>query len=121
MTEDKGKVAVERGPIGYCAEWPDNPFNIHSVLVNRTPSFNVLEKPELWKGINQIETQAQSLSYDQEGKLKVKDVNLTLIPYYAWAHRGEGDMRVWLPIEVNATAILPQANVFWEENGFFEN
>ena len=33
----------------------------------------------------------------------VKDRMLTLIPYYAWAHRGTGNMAVWLPDEVNAT------------------
>ncbi|MCE8951328.1 glycoside hydrolase family 127 protein [Bacteroides thetaiotaomicron] len=118
---DHGRVAVERGPIVYCAEWPDNRFNVHSILLNQHPQFKVTDKPELLYGIRQITTDAQALSYDKTGKLVTKDVELTLIPYYAWAHRGEGDMEVWLPIDVSATSAQPQEAGKWEDNGFFKN
>lgn len=100
---DRGRVSVERGPIVYCAEWPDNDFDVLSVLMNRTPKFEVVEKPDLLYGINQIKTQAQTLEYDESGRLVAKDHTLTMIPYYAWAHRGAGNMAVWLPNEVSAT------------------
>lgn len=118
---DHGRVAVERGPIVYCAEWPDNRFNVHSILLNQHPQFKVTDKPELLYGIRQITTDAQALSYDKAGKLVTKDVELTLIPYYAWAHRGEGDMEVWLSIDVSATSAQPQEAGQWEDNGFFKN
>ena len=118
---DHGRVAVERGPIVYCAEWPDNRFNVHSILLNQHPQFKVTDKPELLYGIRQITTDAQALSYDKAGKLVTKDVELTLIPYYAWAHRGEGDMEVWLSIDVSATSAQPQEAGKWEDNGFFKN
>ena len=118
---DHGRVAVERGPIVYCAEWPDNRFNVHSILLNQHPQFKVTDKPELLYGIRQITTDAQALSYDKAGKLVTKDVELTLIPYYSWAHRGEGDMEVWLPIDVSATSAQPQKAGQWEDNGFFKN
>lgn len=118
---DHGRVAVECGPIVYCAEWPDNRFNVHSILLNQHPQFKVTDKPELLYGIRQITTDAQALSYDKAGKLVTKDVELTLIPYYAWAHRGEGDMEVWLPIDVSATSTQPQEAGQWEDNGFFKN
>ena len=51
---DHGRVAVERGPIVYCAEWPDNRFNVHSILLNQHPQFKVTDKPELLYGIRQI-------------------------------------------------------------------
>lgn len=101
VAADRGRVAVERGPVVYCAEWPDNDFNVHTLLMNRRPELRVVERPELLYGLNQIVTDAQALSYDKAGKLAVKDVKLTLIPYYAWAHRGEGDMEVWLPSHAN--------------------
>ena len=86
------------------------------------PSGNkVTDKPELLYGIRQITTDAQALSYDKAGKLVTKDVELTLIPYYAWAHRGEGDMEVWLPIDVSATSAQPQEAAQWEDNGFLKN
>ena len=121
VAADRGRVAVERGPVVYCAEWPDNDFNVHTLLMNRRPELRVVERPELLYGLNQIVTDAQALSYDKAGKLAVKDVKLTLIPYYAWAHRGEGDMEVWLPMEVNATYAQRQIGVKWKDNGFFNN
>jgi DUF1680 family protein len=99
---DSGRIAVERGPIVYCAEWPDNDFSIRSFLMSENPKFNVLNKPEMLYGINMLQTQGQSLFYDKDGLLQTKQVNITLIPYYAWAHRGDGEMTVWLPRDVCA-------------------
>jgi DUF1680 family protein len=100
---DRGKVAIECGPLVYCAEWPDNDFNIFSIILNRKPEFRVESKPELLYGINTIQTDAQALSYNADGKLLTKDVKLNLIPYYAWAHRGSGDMAVWLSNDLSST------------------
>lgn len=121
VAADRGRVAVECGPIVYCAEWPDNDFNVHNILLNQHPSFQVVNNPDLLYGICEITTDAQALSYDAAGRLIVKDVKLTLIPYYAWAHRGEGDMEVWLPIEVGASSAQPQKVVEQEDNGFFNH
>ena len=84
---DRGRIAVERGPIVYCAEWPDNDFDVLSVLVNRHPHFKVEEDREMLYGINKLVTDAQALKYGDDGRLAADDVKLTLIPYYAWAPR----------------------------------
>ena len=103
VAADRGRVAVERGPLVYCAEWPDNSFDIMSVLLNRNPQFDTVEEPDFLCGLTEIKTKAQTLGYDGSGKLVAEDVELTLIPYYAWAHRGAGNMAVWLPQSVSAT------------------
>lgn len=103
VAADRGKIAIERGPVVYCAEWPDNDFSVLSVVMPRKPAFSVVSKPDLLFGINQIKTDAQVLSYNEAGKIIAKDVHLTLIPYYAWCHRGSGEMAVWLPNELSAT------------------
>jgi hypothetical protein len=54
-------------------------------------------------GIKTIQTDAQTLMFDNEGRLQAKDVSLTLIPYYSWAHRGSGNMDVWMAQDLNAT------------------
>ncbi len=100
---DRGRIAVERGPLVYCAEWPDNDFDIFSVFMNRTPQFEIIEKPDLLYGITELRTDAQILGYDERGRLTATDVKLTMIPYYAWAHRGSGAMAVWLPQELSAS------------------
>lgn len=105
---DRGMVSVERGPIVYCAEWPDNDFDITSAMLNQDPKFELVEKKDLLYGINELKTQAQTLAFTKEGKLTTKDVEMTLIPYYAWCHRGSGKMRVWLPQDLlAATATKP--------------
>ncbi len=100
---DRGRVAVERGPIVYCAEHPDNDFSVLSVFMNQNPQFKVVERPDLLCGINELVTDAQILQYDDKGRLTTEDVTLTLIPYYAWCHRGSGEMAVWLPQELSAS------------------
>jgi hypothetical protein len=100
---DRGRIAIERGPLVYCAEWPDNDFSVLSIIMNQRPQFELIERQDLLEGIVQLKTGAQILSFNEEGKVEVKDVQLIMIPYYAWAHRGNGEMSVWLPNELNAT------------------
>lgn len=100
---DRGRIAVERGPIVYCAEWTDNDFDVLSIFVNQKPQFVAKERPELLEGIVELTTDGQVLSYDDKGRLVAKDVKLNLIPYYAWCHRGSGNMAVWLPQELSAS------------------
>lgn len=100
---DRGRIAVERGPVVYCAEWPDNDFDVLSVFMNRNPQFETVSQPDLLCGITQLRTDAQTLGYDDRGRLTATDVKLTLIPYYAWAHRGAGSMSVWFPQELSAS------------------
>ena len=80
---DRGRVAVQCGPIVYCAESPDNEQSIDSITLNGLTQLKVEWQPEKLHGINQI----------------VTDNGVTLIPYYAWAHRGVSDMEVWIPFE----------------------
>lgn len=105
VEDDRGKIAIERGPLVYCAEWPDNDFDVLKVLVNQNPSFRTIECPDLLEGIVQITTDGQVLGYDEKGRLVADDVTLTLIPYYAWCHRGSGKMAVWLPQHPGALSI----------------
>lgn len=115
---DRGCVAVERGPLVYCAEWPDNQgIDLRSVIMNQKPQFTTAPQSldayiasesktllETYKDqhLVSLTTNAQSLSYDGSGRLTTKDVKLVLIPYYAWCHRGKGQMRVWLPQTLRA-------------------
>ena len=58
-----------------------------------------------------LEGNAQTLSYDREGRLQTKDVKLTLLPYYAWAHRGAGKMMVWFPQDLSAAKPAMPASI----------
>ncbi len=80
---DRGCIAVERGPIVYCAEFADNDLGVRDVVLSGKPQFRVVEKPALLNGITMLLTEVRSQT-------------LSLIPYYAWNHRGVGEMAVWL-------------------------
>ena len=100
---DRGMISVERGPLVYCAEHPDNNFDIMGALINQNPQFR-LDKGEIaGTPIQTLVTDAQTLNFNKQGRLQAEDQTLTLIPYYAWCHRGSGKMRVWLPQDLNAT------------------
>ena len=100
---DRGMVAIERGPLVYCAEHPDNQFDIFSALVNQEPQFTLGKTEIAGTPVVTLTTDAQTLDFNKQGKLTTKDQKLTLIPYYAWCHRGSGKMRVWLPQDLKAT------------------
>ena len=100
---DRGMISVERGPLVYCAEHPDNNFDIMGALINQNPQFRLGKGEIAGTPIQTLVTDAQTLNFNKQGRLQAEDQTLTLIPYYAWCHRGSGKMRVWLPQDLNAT------------------
>lgn len=112
---DKGLVAIERGPVVYCAEWPDNNFDVSSVLLNQSPKISAEKKNLLINNISYpimgLTTDGQTLQFDKTGRLTATDVKVQLIPYYAWCHRGSGKMRVWLTQELSASAPAQQPTI----------
>ena len=103
VAADRGMVSVERGPLVYCAEHPDNCFDIMCALINQTPQFRLGKGEIAGTPILTLTTDAQTLNFNKQGRLETTEQTLTLIPYYAWCHRGSGKMRVWLPQDLNAT------------------
>ncbi len=103
VTADRGMVSIERGPLVYCAEWVDNDFDIMSALLNQSPEFAMADATIAGTTVKTLITNAQTLDFDKGGRLVAKDVELHLIPYYAWCHRGSGKMRVWQAQDLRAT------------------
>ena len=104
VAADKGRAEIERGPLVYCAEWPDNQCDVLSVLLNQEPQCTLGNIQIEGTNVQTLTTDAQTLTFDERGRLNAKDERLVLIPYYAWAHRGNGKMAVWIPIDLNATS-----------------
>ena len=122
VVDDRGRLAVERGPLVYCAEWPDNDADVSTYLLNQHPQLNMGKDITITAGhkVQSITTNAQALSIGSDGKLKTADKTLTLIPYYAWDHRGQkGGMDVWLPAAVGAASATHIAAEKQADNGFF--
>jgi len=89
----RGRVALHRGPLVYCAEWPDQPGHraLNLVLDDDTPLLSQW-RGDLLGSVTVLEGRAQALQKD--GALR--EQSFMAIPYYAWANRGPGEMTVWL-------------------------
>jgi DUF1680 family protein len=88
VTDDAGKVALERGPIVYCAEGADHAGAVLDLVVPDGARLTAEARPNLLGGV----TVLRGTVRDAKGQPRA----LLAIPYYAWSHRGPGEMAVWL-------------------------
>ena len=104
--EDAGKVAVARGPLIYCLEEADNTRNLHLVRLGdaKPQDFTAAWKPDKLGGIVELTSPGLRESdagwgdtlYSGEYAVESAPSHLTWIPYYRWANREPGEMRVWV-------------------------
>jgi DUF1680 family protein/galactose mutarotase-like enzyme len=98
VKENEGLVALERGPIVYCAEFVDNGGRISNLLLPDDSEFTAEHRPDLLGGVTVL--RGRVLAGTAGGKDEsgaIEPIDFTAIPYYAWSHRGVGEMAVWLP------------------------
>ena len=100
---DAGLVAVERGPLVYCAEFPDNGGRVTPLILEDGAVLTAEARPDLLNGLTVVTADGAVLR-SEGGKPFVEKRKITLIPYYAWAHRGPGEMAVWLSRRSDAMA-----------------
>ncbi|MBA7563040.1 Non-reducing end beta-L-arabinofuranosidase [subsurface metagenome] len=87
--ENKNLVALEYGPLVYCAEEIDD-NNLSEIYIPDSIAFRIEKREDLLDGVNII---TGSVPDDTS-----KDaLNMVFIPYYSWSNRGVGQMKVWLP------------------------
>ncbi|MDQ6678899.1 MAG: glycoside hydrolase family 127 protein [Acidobacteriota bacterium] len=119
IRENVGRVAVQRGPLIYCLEQPDQlevPSLFEaSLMLGASHKFTSEFRKDVLGGIMELKhdgsasgnSLANSPLYARlesgRGRDTVKPVELTFIPYYAWANRGPQPMEVWIPF----TGALP--------------
>ena len=88
VAELRGKVALERGPLVYALESADNDSPALDLALPDSSQLQAEHQPKLLGGLTTIRGQA----LEKDGGA----VEFSAIPYYAWGHRGEGQMTVWL-------------------------
>jgi DUF1680 family protein len=92
VRDDKGRMAVERGPIVYCCEWPDyEGGHVLGLWFDPKDDLKPAFEKEFYGGVCVLHTKAKNISNPLSEPRPVK-----LIPYYLWANRGPGEMSVWL-------------------------
>ena len=94
-----GRFAVQRGPIVYCMESADNGALLRNIVLDSRARFTYGRHPKL--GVPQLSVCAYRTICDENSPLyykktqKKEQIDAVLIPYFAFANRGECEMQVW--------------------------
>lgn len=103
VRENVRKVALVRGPLVYCLEEIDNSKDLHLIRIPEKITYSEVTTKEFGSDVITLETNGlrekvcpgDSL-YSVYGRPEYEEVRLRWIPYYTWANRGEGEMKVWV-------------------------
>jgi hypothetical protein len=108
VEEMRNQAAIRRGPIVYCLESVDLPNNvaIENVTISPSAKFKSRYAADLLGGITILEGKAcvfnaetwDKTLYRKISPQKPKEINIRLIPYYAWGNRDDSEMTVWMPL-----------------------
>ncbi|MFE0517953.1 glycoside hydrolase family 127 protein [Streptomyces sp. NPDC058954] len=107
----RGCVAIERGPLVHCLEQVDHPGGgLDDIVLDTSRPLAVKHRPDLLGGVTTVVAAGRRRRTPDRGwwpyapadtaaasEPDGEPVELTAIPYYAWANREDGSMRVWLP------------------------
>ncbi len=101
VSADAGKVAIKRGPLVYCLEGVDNGDNLAGIYLDDSTSFVCSYEKEVLGGVCTIECDGLRIKeetglYKKYTPASFTKQHLKFIPYFAWANRGENEMRVWV-------------------------
>ncbi|HHX11316.1 MAG TPA: glycoside hydrolase family 127 protein [Clostridiales bacterium] len=98
-----GRAVITRGPLVYCAEAHDNPYELRDVRISRSSDYesgyvkiNEVKIPTITTQAR-VREEVDQLYYDTAASTHV--VPLKLIPYFAWANRGVAEMNTWFLLD----------------------
>jgi len=96
IVDDRGKIALQAGPIVFCLEAPDNNGEVLNLVIPDDATLRTRFRRDLLNGVMTITGEADLTKRTLDGRIVAAGTKpFTAIPYYAWAHRGQGRMTVW--------------------------
>lgn len=110
VKSDEGRVAITRGPIVYCAEAVDNGGRVLNLVVPDDARFEAEHRADLLGGVTVIRGKVCAAAR-KDGQVVAEPADFTAVPYYAWNHRGIGEMAVWLPRTMEKAKVPPAPTV----------
>jgi uncharacterized protein len=112
VADDRGMVALERGPLVFCAEQADNPGGVFRLVVPDSARMEFAFRKDLLDGIGAITGEAVALSRGADRvSVNRKTQPFTAIPYYAFGNRSTGEMAVWLARDESKAMLSPVPTV----------
>jgi DUF1680 family protein len=107
VKDDVGKIALQRGPLMYCAEWVDNNGKASNIILPANTVFSSEFNSNKLNGIEEIKAQVPAVVISNNGDgIKTVQQSFTAIPYYAWANRGKGEMMIWFPEKIQDVDLI---------------
>ncbi len=123
---DRGRIAVQRGPIVYCFEAVDNDGDVADLVLDDSANLKAKYHKDLLHGLTVITGKAKRAVRKDDGTVELKTAKVTAIPYYAWHHREPGPMQVWVASDISvaqlpavptiASKSKPSASHCWRSN-----
>lgn len=108
VKENLNSVALQRGPLVYCFEHPDNGAQNMNIILTDQVKLSAEFIPTLLNGVVILKGYAPVLSVSPDGlSVSTESKPVVAIPYYSWANRGAGPMKVWIPRRITDVQILP--------------
>lgn len=97
VAADVNKICIQAGPVVYCAESIDNIENLHALCLSSDFEYSMEYNDSI--GLNTL-TVSGYAAVNQNGlysraRRELKRIKIRLIPYSAFANRGQADMLVW--------------------------
>jgi len=111
VVPNRGRAAVERGPLVYCIEGADHGGKVMNLSLADDAVLKAEHRPELLGGVTVLTGKARSVGRDADGDSVGSPVDLTMIPYYAWCHRGPNEMQVWIPLTEDLAEVPPHPTI----------
>lgn len=106
IREDAGQIALQRGPLVYCLEQVDNGGQLANVVIPDQSALHAEPASQLFGGIPVIAGEAVRIEpaewnndlYQPKSQVQYKHTSFQFraIPYFLWANREPGEMRVWI-------------------------
>jgi hypothetical protein len=100
IKDDIGKVALQRGPLVYCAEWVDNNGKTSNIIMPAKTIFTTEYQPGLLNGVTVVKANVPAVIVSNNETVATVQQTFTAIRYYSWANRGKGEMMIWFPEQV---------------------
>ena len=108
VAANRGRVALERGPIVYAIESVDNAGDVFNVVLPDDTVLSAQPRPDLLGGVTVITGRALGLYPGDDGRTVVtREQAFLAVPYNVWSNRGEDRMAVWLPRKVSLDFAVP--------------
>jgi DUF1680 family protein len=101
LSQDAGRIALQRGPLVYCVEGADNEGKAWNIIAPLGAKFSVEEFSILGERMMSLVADLPVVNSSADGQaVFTEEKKVRAIPYYAWCNRGSNQMQVWLPVSI---------------------